>query len=315
MDIEPWSTAIINPRPTSVRRQEQGRDSPTTVRTSSRHFPAIQIRRLHEYHRKPTRRPRAQQPRPSRRAAPKPDALANESTFLKLLVSQLQNQDPLNPTDSNQFVSQLTAYSQLEQLIGINKNTAPALLGGSRTCLQLRSNRELTDVFSLFQRAVRPYRQFSGNQHCQRQPREPEHQRLQRPESLVCRSGEREPSGFSNSSSISGSTIAQTTSSVHPGIAANHRRRVRRSHTGRRLLRTVRAGRASSCLPDRGIPGGRDRALLTSRRSVRGGMERSEWCSEHQWRHQRHQAAEQSGVAADRYDPDFDERQLSIPTR
>lgn len=57
-------------------------------------------------------------------AAPKPDALANESTFLKLLVSQLQNQDPLNPTDSNQFVSQLTAYSQLEQLIGINKNTA-----------------------------------------------------------------------------------------------------------------------------------------------------------------------------------------------
>jgi flagellar basal-body rod modification protein FlgD len=50
--------------------------------------------------------------------------LANESTFLTLLVSQLQNQDPLNPTDSNQFVSQLTAYSQLEQLIGINKNTA-----------------------------------------------------------------------------------------------------------------------------------------------------------------------------------------------
>jgi flagellar basal-body rod modification protein FlgD len=54
------------------------------------------------------------------------DPLANEQTFLKLLVSQLQNQDPLNPTDSNQFVSQLTAYSQLEQLIGIRQNTAPA---------------------------------------------------------------------------------------------------------------------------------------------------------------------------------------------
>ncbi len=54
------------------------------------------------------------------------DPLANESTFLTLLVSQLQNQDPLNPTDSNTFVSQLTSYSQLEQLIGINKNTAPA---------------------------------------------------------------------------------------------------------------------------------------------------------------------------------------------
>jgi flagellar basal-body rod modification protein FlgD len=53
------------------------------------------------------------------------DPLANESTFLTLLVSQLQNQDPLNPTDSNQFISQLTAYSQLEQLIGIHKNTTP----------------------------------------------------------------------------------------------------------------------------------------------------------------------------------------------
>jgi flagellar basal-body rod modification protein FlgD len=51
------------------------------------------------------------------------DPLANEATFLTLLVSQLQNQDPLNPTDSNQFVSQLTAYSQLEQLIGIHQNT------------------------------------------------------------------------------------------------------------------------------------------------------------------------------------------------
>jgi flagellar basal-body rod modification protein FlgD len=54
------------------------------------------------------------------------DPLANESTFLTLLVSQLQNQDPLNPVDSTQFVSQLTAYSQLEQLIDINKNTTAA---------------------------------------------------------------------------------------------------------------------------------------------------------------------------------------------
>ena len=54
------------------------------------------------------------------------DPLANESTFLKLLVSQLQNQNPLNPTDANQFVGQLTAYSQLEQLIGIRQNTSTA---------------------------------------------------------------------------------------------------------------------------------------------------------------------------------------------
>jgi flagellar basal-body rod modification protein FlgD len=51
------------------------------------------------------------------------DPLGSESTFLTLLVSQLQNQDPLNPTDSNQFVSQLTSFSQLEQLINIDQNT------------------------------------------------------------------------------------------------------------------------------------------------------------------------------------------------
>lgn len=55
--------------------------------------------------------------------AGKTDPLANEQTFLKLLVSQLKNQDPLNPPDTNQFVGQLTAYSQLEQLIGIRHNT------------------------------------------------------------------------------------------------------------------------------------------------------------------------------------------------
>jgi flagellar basal-body rod modification protein FlgD len=55
--------------------------------------------------------------------SPPTDPLASESTFLTLLVSQLQNQDPLSPTDSNQFVSQLTSYSQLEQLIGIHGNT------------------------------------------------------------------------------------------------------------------------------------------------------------------------------------------------
>src|SRR5882724_6543516 len=47
------------------------------------------------------------------------DKLANESTFLQLLVAQIKNQDPLKPTDSLQFVGQLVQFSQLEQLIGI----------------------------------------------------------------------------------------------------------------------------------------------------------------------------------------------------
>lgn len=48
-------------------------------------------------------------------AATGSDALANEGTFLKLLVAQLQNQDPLQPQDGMQFVSQLAQFSNLEQ--------------------------------------------------------------------------------------------------------------------------------------------------------------------------------------------------------
>lgn len=42
--------------------------------------------------------------------------------FLKLLVTQLQNQDPLNPADSTEFVSQLAQFSSLEQLSSVNDN-------------------------------------------------------------------------------------------------------------------------------------------------------------------------------------------------
>ena len=43
----------------------------------------------------------------------------SEQMFLQLLVAQLKNQDPMNPTDSTQFVSQLAQFSELEQVIGI----------------------------------------------------------------------------------------------------------------------------------------------------------------------------------------------------
>ncbi len=43
------------------------------------------------------------------------------SQFLQLLVAQLQNQDPMNPVDNQQFVTQLATFSSLEQLISINQ--------------------------------------------------------------------------------------------------------------------------------------------------------------------------------------------------
>ena len=58
-------------------------------------------------------------------ATPSIDGLATENTFLQLLVAQIKNQDPTNPTDSVQFLTQLAQFSQLEQLIGIRQELQP----------------------------------------------------------------------------------------------------------------------------------------------------------------------------------------------
>jgi flagellar basal-body rod modification protein FlgD len=46
----------------------------------------------------------------------------NFDTFLTLLTTQLKNQDPLAPMDSNQFTQQLVQFSQVEQQITSNQN-------------------------------------------------------------------------------------------------------------------------------------------------------------------------------------------------
>jgi flagellar basal-body rod modification protein FlgD len=46
----------------------------------------------------------------------------SKEMFLQLLVAQIKNQDPLNPTDSVQFVSQLAQFSELEQMIAIRQD-------------------------------------------------------------------------------------------------------------------------------------------------------------------------------------------------
>src|SRR5271167_2274268 len=38
-----------------------------------------------------------------------------QDAFLKLLMAQLKNQDPLNPSDDTQFVTQLSQFSLVEQ--------------------------------------------------------------------------------------------------------------------------------------------------------------------------------------------------------
>ena len=54
-------------------------------------------------------------------AASESSVLGKED-FLNLLITQLQNQDPLNPTDSTEFTAQLAQFSSLEQLSNVNEN-------------------------------------------------------------------------------------------------------------------------------------------------------------------------------------------------
>ncbi len=52
------------------------------------------------------------------------DSVANTDTFLKLLVAQLQNQNPLQPSDPIEFVTQLAQFTSLEQSIGMRNDIA-----------------------------------------------------------------------------------------------------------------------------------------------------------------------------------------------
>ena len=52
------------------------------------------------------------------------DATMGQEDFLQLLVTQLSNQDPLNPMDGQEFAAQLAQFSSLEQLLNINTSLA-----------------------------------------------------------------------------------------------------------------------------------------------------------------------------------------------
>ncbi len=59
------------------------------------------------------------------------NATLGSTDFLTLLVSELKNQDPTQPTDPTSYITQLAQVNSLEQLVDVNKQLTS--LGGSIT--------------------------------------------------------------------------------------------------------------------------------------------------------------------------------------
>src|SRR6478752_7064335 len=82
------------------------------------------------------------------------DLATNFNTFLSLLTTQLKNQDPLSPLDSNQFTQQLVQMTGVEQQLNANdllKQLVANTSGGVSTAVSLigKNVKAVSDTASL----------------------------------------------------------------------------------------------------------------------------------------------------------------------
>ena len=83
----------------------------------------------------------------------------DKGAFMKLLVAQLKNQDPLAPTDNQAFIAQLAQFSSLEEMQGVNENlVALAMLQEGNALLG-----QLTESSALIGKSV-TYQDDSGEE-------------------------------------------------------------------------------------------------------------------------------------------------------
>jgi len=65
----------------------------------------------------------------------------NFTTFLSLLTTQLKNQNPLSPLDTNQFTQQLVEFASVEQQVNMNSNL--------QTLIALQASQEATAALQM----------------------------------------------------------------------------------------------------------------------------------------------------------------------
>ena len=71
-------------------------------------------------------------------------ATSIQMDFMKVLIAQLQNQNPLEPLDNNEMASQMAQFSQLQQLESMNSNFAEVLATTRRTYANSLIGKEVT---------------------------------------------------------------------------------------------------------------------------------------------------------------------------
>lgn len=71
--------------------------------------------------------------------------LVNQETFLKLLVAEMSNQDPLEPTSNTEFISQLATFSSMQYMQDASKysmaNYASSLAGKTVTATKMEGKK------------------------------------------------------------------------------------------------------------------------------------------------------------------------------
>ncbi|HLH14141.1 MAG TPA: flagellar hook capping FlgD N-terminal domain-containing protein [Solirubrobacteraceae bacterium] len=68
--------------------------------------------------------------KPSEVAPENPNGVLGQNDFLKLMVAQLQAQNPLEPGNANEFVNELAQFTQVEQITNLaNANELSSAVG------------------------------------------------------------------------------------------------------------------------------------------------------------------------------------------
>lgn len=94
-----------------------------------------------------------------------PSQSYNSDMFLKLLVTQLKNQDPSAPMDSTQMISQTSQLASMEQLTALNSSTTDSYNLQMRSAAANIVGREVdwTDADGVAQHGLASAVSFNGS--------------------------------------------------------------------------------------------------------------------------------------------------------